>query len=164
MATDDVLDALFPGWVAPTAALPTRDQADADSDIAADPEPYEFETEPEALGSPNFRDDVWGPRVPPIRPCVNGYHEMLESECAPGLAALQRAEARAAGLEAGRELGLEAGRAQGLEAGLRRAVLAVCKALSVEVPQGGDEVLQQMDAAALDRWLATIETTRGWPG
>lgn len=70
--------------------------------------------------------------------------------------AAQRAEARAEGLEAGRE--------QGLEAGLRRAVLAVCKALSVEVPQGGDEVLHQMDAAALDRWLATIETTRGWPG
>jgi len=74
--------------------------------------------------------------------------------------AAQRAEARAEGLEEG----LEAGREQGLEAGLRRAVLAVCKALSVEVPQGGDEVLQRMDAAALDRWLATIETTRGWPG
>lgn len=66
--------------------------------------------------------------------------------------AAQRAEARAEGLE------------QGLEAGLRRAVLAVCKALSVEVPQGGDEVLQRMDAAALERLLATIETTRGWPG
>ena len=74
--------------------------------------------------------------------------------------AAQRAEARAEGLAEG----IEAGREQGLEAGLRRAVLAVCKALGVEVPQGADEVLQRMDAAALERLLATIETTRGWPG
>lgn len=85
VATDDELDALFPGWIAPRANR-AREQTDSDGGIAEDVEPDE--DEPEPLGSPSFRDDVWGPRRPPIRPCENGYHEMMEQECPPGLAAL----------------------------------------------------------------------------
>ena len=88
VATDDELDALFPGWKAPGPTKRRRERTNPYRGTIESVETEEAEGEPESLGTPSFLDDVWGPRLPPIKACSSGAHERLESTCAPGLAAL----------------------------------------------------------------------------
>ena len=79
-------------------------------------------------------------------------------------AEIERRLDRAEDLDEGREQGLEQGRAEGLTEGLRKAIVAVCGVLDIELDSARTTAIATADEVTLSAWLDHLRRTRRWPG